>query len=138
LLITPSSRPNSYNNKKNPIYLFLPLRISLEITFTLEVRNFKFKGVQVPIYIFVIPYAMEIHIPPNPIRSRFDSMASRCKIIVIFTRIRVFINKLVKIRSDILYSPINRISSMISPTILLLYRIHFIFYILIRPRQELK
>jgi len=80
----------------------------------------------------------KIHIPPSPLRSRPDSLASRCKIIVIFTRICVFVNKLFKIRSDIPYGHTNRISSAISPTILLLYWIHLIFQILVCSRQQLK
>jgi len=50
----------------------------------------------------------------------------------------VFINKLIKIRSDIPYSLTNSISSAISPIILLLYQIHLIFHILVLPRQELE
>ena len=49
----------------------------------------------------------------------------------------VFINKLVKIRYDILYGPTDKISSMMSPTIMLLYLVDLIFQILVRPRQEL-
>jgi hypothetical protein len=112
---------------KNSIYLFLPHQISNGVVFTLEVRNFKFNRVQVPIHIFIIPLAIEIHIPPSPIRFSPNSLANRCKIIVIFTRICVFVNKLFKIRSDNPYGPSDRISSVISPTILLLYRIHLIF-----------
>jgi len=77
---------------KNLIYLFLLLQISFKIVFTFEVRNFRFNGVQVPVHIFIIPYAMWIHIPPSPIWSRPDSLAIICKIIVIFIRICVFIN----------------------------------------------
>jgi hypothetical protein len=62
---------------KNQIYLFLPLQISLGMVFTLEVRNFQFNEVQVPVHIFLIPHAMEIHIPPIPKWSELDSMASR-------------------------------------------------------------
>jgi hypothetical protein len=58
------------------------------------------------------------------------------KIIVIFTRICVFVNKLVKIISDITYGPTDRISSSNSPTILLLYWIPLIFQILVCPRQK--
>ncbi|MBS7551989.1 hypothetical protein KII05_11590, partial [Weissella confusa] len=58
--------------------------------------------------------------------------------IVIFTSIYVFINKLFKIRSDIPCGHTDRISPAISPTILLLYRIHLIFQILVCPRQQLK
>jgi len=85
---------------KNSIYLFLPHQISNGVVFTLEVRNFKFNRVQVPIHIFIIPLAIEIHIPPSPIRFSPNCLANRCKIIVIFTRICVFVNKLFKIRSD--------------------------------------
>jgi len=112
---------------KNSIYLFLPNQISNGVVFTLEVRNFKFNRVQVPIHIFIIPLAIEIHIPPSPIRFSPNFLANRCKIIVIFTRICVFVNKLFKIRSDNPYGLSDRISSVISPTILLLYRIHLIF-----------
>jgi hypothetical protein len=62
------------------------------MVFTLEVRNFQFNGVQVPVHIFLIPHAMEIHIPPIPKWSELDSMASKCKIIVIFTRIDAFLS----------------------------------------------
>ena len=93
---------------------------------------------QVPIHIFIIPHAKKIYIPPSPIQSRPDSLASRCQTIVIFIRICIFINKLFKIRSDILYDPTGRISSAMSPTILLLYRIHPIFQILVCPKQELE
>jgi len=70
---------------KNPIYLFLPLQISLGIIFTLKIKNFYFNGVQVPVHIFIIPHATKIHIPTSPVPSRPDSLASRCKIIVIDT-----------------------------------------------------
>jgi hypothetical protein len=55
----------------------------------LKVKNFWFNGVQVPIYIFITPHAIKIHIPPCLIQSKLDSLANRCKIIVIFTRICV-------------------------------------------------
>ena len=74
---------------KIPIHLFLSLQIHLGIIFTLKVRNFWFNGVQVPIYIFITPHATKIHIPPCLIQSKPDSLANKCKIIVIFTCICV-------------------------------------------------
>ena len=113
---------------KNPIYLFLPLPISPKIVFTLrKLGIFPLMVSKDPIHIFIIPHAIEIHIPPSLVRSRLDSLANRCKIIVIVTRICVFVNKLFKIKPDIPYGYTNRISSAISPTILLLYQIHLIF-----------
>jgi hypothetical protein len=85
----------------------------------MKVRNFKFNGVQVPIHIFISPHATKIHIPLYPIWSRSNSLARRYKIMVIFTRIYVFINKLLKFRSDILNGSTDRISSAINPTIML-------------------
>ena len=81
---------------------------------------------------------MKIHIAHSPIGSKPHSLANRCKIIVIFTYICVSINKLLKNRSGILYGSTNRISSAISSTVLLLYRILLIFQILACPRQELE
>jgi len=89
-------------------------------------------------HIFIIPHAMEFHIPPSSVRSRPDSLANKRKIRVIFTCICVFVNKLFKIKYDIPYGYMDRISSAISPTILLLYRIHLIFQILVCPRQQLE
>jgi len=123
---------------KNPIYQFLLLQISSGIVFTLKIRNFQFNGVQVPIHIFISAHAMKIHIAPSPVRSKPDSLTSRCTIIVICTCICVFVNKLFKIRSDILYGHTDSIYSAINPTILLLYWIHLIFQILVRFRQQLK
>ena len=74
---------------KIPIHLFLSLQIHLGIIFTLKVRNFWFNGVQVPIYIFITPHATKIHIPPCLIQSKPDSLANKCKIMVIFTCICV-------------------------------------------------
>jgi len=82
---------NFYNNTTNNVSVnhrtstrSIPMKTFL---FTLKVRNFQFNGVKVSIHIFIIPHVTEIHIPPSPIWSGPDSLASRCKIIVIFTRI---------------------------------------------------
>ena len=119
---------------KNAVYLFLPLQISLWIVFTLKVRrNFQFNGDKVPIHMFIIPHATEIHIPPMFGPDLIPWLVDAN--IVIFTCICVFSSK-----SYLTFRTTIRIvfPRRSAPLFCCFIEIHLIFQILVHPRQQLE